>query len=146
VSHRRRQSRPAADGPSGPDERRRSWLVWVGVYLGVAYLLIYLPYGVLLAFTGEQSELPPAWRDPDVPRDARVLSVRDDCSQGVCRREIRIQPAENQSARELAQEMDLTEPKIHGWRWYDPARVTVYASLVSDPLRVYVRYENPFSD
>ena len=120
-------------------ERRMRWIVLGGAVV-LALALVYLAWAAWLAVMADEGLVPPGWRDPEVPANARVVDETERCASGGCWREILLEPAEGQTAEQLADEMGLTETRYLGWHILDPHDVVLDSEVVDDGLRIYVGY------
>ena len=122
-----------------PARRRVRWIV-LGGGVVLALALLDLAWAAWLAVTTDEGAVPPGWRDPEVPAGARVMSETEPCASGGCWREVLLEPAEGQTAEQLAAAMGLTDERYLGWHVLDPHDVVLGSEVVDDGLRVYVRY------
>lgn len=122
-----------------PARRRTRWIA-LGGGVVLALALIYGAWVAWLALMADEGLVPPGWRDPEVPAGARVESETERCASGGCWRELLLEPADGQTAEQLADEMSLTEDRSLGWHLLDPHDVFVGSSVFEGRLRIYVGY------
>jgi hypothetical protein len=119
--------------------RRRAW---VALVVGAAALAAgaWLAWAAYLGLFAGEGALPPRWRAPAVPADARVVRETTECGSGGCWRQLLLRPTGATSAVALAAEMGVTAEHRQGWRLLDPHGVSVGSRVVDGDLQVHVGY------